>query len=147
MLKGGKGADELIGDAGNDRLDGGDGNDESRGALGDDLIVGGAGADEGFGSAGSDTLNGGTGNDRCRVGTTVTASSAVQAATIFGKGWAGDDTLDAVDGVEGNDFANGGDGAADACTADRSRHRHRMRGLTGLSPWAMMVAPLPRLPA
>lgn len=96
-LRGGGGANILVGDrapqsmlagAGNDSVDGGGGNDTLNGNQGDDLVQGGIGADDVRGGRGNDLALGGAGND-----------------TAWGD--LGDDT---VNGNEGNDRVTGGDG-------------------------------------
>jgi Ca2+-binding RTX toxin-like protein len=62
-VRGGPGADTLIGGGGPDKLLGGEGNDELAGRGGDDMIFGGPGNDALFGGSGDDTLRGGPGND------------------------------------------------------------------------------------
>lgn len=67
-LRGGKGGDEVFGEAGNDilngnedgdKVDGGDGDDIVRGGKGDDTVIGGEGRDFLFGDNGKDLLIGG----------------------------------------------------------------------------------------
>jgi Ca2+-binding RTX toxin-like protein len=58
-MRGGPGADTLVGGNGPDRLVGGEGNDTLVGRGGDDMIFGGPGADELIGGAGNDVLRGG----------------------------------------------------------------------------------------
>jgi Ca2+-binding RTX toxin-like protein len=58
-LSGGKGADRLSGNAGNDALFGGNDADVLNGGFGDDEASGGNGADAINGGAGNDTINGG----------------------------------------------------------------------------------------
>jgi Ca2+-binding RTX toxin-like protein len=79
-LRGGKGGDQVFGEAGkdilngnehSDRVDGGDGNDIVRGGKGDDILIGGPGSDFLFGDDGKDILIGGT-----LTGSTVNPDSA-----------------------------------------------------------------------
>jgi hypothetical protein len=62
-MRGGAGADALVGGGGPDKLIGGDGNDRLVGRGGDDLIFGGPGNDSIYGGSGEDVLRGGPGND------------------------------------------------------------------------------------
>ena len=62
-LRGGAGADRLVGRRGNDELRGKGGDDELRGGRGNDLLRGGAGDDVLHGGRGNDVLRGGIGND------------------------------------------------------------------------------------
>ena len=68
-LAGGKGADQLRGNASANVLDGGAGSDTVLGAAGNDTINGGTGTDTLLGGAGNDTINGGTGSDAIDGGT------------------------------------------------------------------------------
>ena len=118
-IEGGSGNDILRGNAGDDYVDGGErgccvvdantGDDLLFGGKGDDIlwaadfgaaeITGGGGDDEIHGLQGSDLLIGGSGRD------VVT-------------GGASDDFINIVDGVRGNDTADGETGT-DTCRADR----------------------------
>jgi hypothetical protein len=62
-LRGGPGADTLVGGGGPDKLLGGDGNDHLVGRGGDDVLYGGDGNDSLYGGSGEDTLRGGPGTD------------------------------------------------------------------------------------
>jgi Ca2+-binding RTX toxin-like protein len=73
-VRGGQGADDLVGDAGDDphvngnlgddEVYGGDGNDTVYGGQGNDFVFGDAGNDQLSGDLGNDTLTGGGGADR-----------------------------------------------------------------------------------
>lgn len=63
VLRGGGGADELIGTAFNDTIFGGSGNDSMSGLAGADVLNGDADNDSLTGGQGDDQLNGGIGND------------------------------------------------------------------------------------
>lgn len=91
-LTGGKGADLLVGGAGNDTLSGLAGNDVLTGNDGSDRLIGGAGNDvlngnDGsdwlIGGAGNDTLNGGSGADVFRFDTALNAKGNVDRITDF----------------------------------------------------------------
>jgi RTX calcium-binding nonapeptide repeat (4 copies) len=62
-LVGGPGNDDLFGDNGADRIDGGKGNDSIAGGDGADVLVGGDGDDQLDGEAGPDVIRGGPGDD------------------------------------------------------------------------------------
>lgn len=62
-MRGGQGADTLVGGGGPDKLIGGEGGDRLVGRGGDDLIFGGPGNDSIYAGAGEDVLRGGPGND------------------------------------------------------------------------------------
>lgn len=122
----GRGADVIIGGAGNDvidasyygtnatlqtndtdTVDGGAGNDTITAGYGADLLIGGLGDDSVSGGDGNDTIDGDHGNDVLRGGN--------GADTIVGDD--GDDSLfgdtgaDYLSGDAGNDVINGGSGA------------------------------------
>ncbi len=119
------GADDMIGDTGNDRLfsgagddtvEGAGGNDELRGGAGDDLLLGSDGADTLHGEDGADTLNGGAGDDALfghNSGDTLQGGAGNDAL----QGSSGEDILDGGDGddvMQGgldNDTLHGGMGA------------------------------------
>lgn len=96
-VRGGDGADILVGTTGGDRLCGMAGDDTLRGFAGNDLLLGGAGCDQLTGEAGRDRLDGQAGND-----------------AIFGN--RGEDTLfgrggtDLLNGGRGHDMLDGGTG-------------------------------------
>lgn len=75
VVRGGSGADTLLGTAAGERLDGNGGGDTLIGGPGDDTLNGGVGADRLVGGDGADTLNGGDGDDllEARDGTGDTA--------------------------------------------------------------------------
>ncbi|MEV6580432.1 hypothetical protein AB0M92_19960 [Streptomyces sp. NPDC051582] len=99
FLSGGAGNDTLIGSSGRDRILGGDGNDSIEGRNGSDFIDAGAGNDVVDGGNGNDQVTAGPGND-------------------FVDGGTGRDSLDAIDGIGGNDRIQGG-AQTDTCRADR----------------------------
>lgn len=96
-ITGGPANDDIIGDAGHNRLDGAAGNDEIRGANGNDVIFGRDGDDQMHGGNGQDRLYGHNGND-------------------YGYGGDGTDRVvggsgsDVVYGGNGSDRVGGGDG-------------------------------------
>ena len=113
VLRGGPGNDILKGGRGNDLLRGGSGQDTARrepgqrtfsGALGNDVVRGGLGRDTVRGGNGNDHVWGGPGNDLVVGGP--------GSDTLFGNH--GNDKLNAMDGVGGNDIANGGSGSTPA---------------------------------
>ncbi|MBK7060664.1 MAG: hypothetical protein IPH51_09245 [Rubrivivax sp.] len=63
-LRGGEGADNLLGFDSNDEINGYGGNDTITGAVGNDILYGGVGDDSLNGGPGSDVLDGGTGVDQ-----------------------------------------------------------------------------------
>jgi Ca2+-binding RTX toxin-like protein len=62
-MRGGSGADVLVGGSGPDRLYGGAGDDKLVGRGGNDVLLGGAGNDKLYGGPGNDVLKGGAGQD------------------------------------------------------------------------------------
>ncbi len=98
VLRGGNGADRLVGGDGDDVLVGGDNNDLLSGGDGEDRLYGGNGNDDLRGGNGNDDLRGGAGNDDLRGG----------AGNDFLAGQAGDDL---VYGQSGNDDIRGGAGS------------------------------------
>jgi autotransporter-associated beta strand protein len=110
---GGRGDDELIGDAlnnklsadlGNDTLTGGQGNDTLHGGAGDDSLIGGLGNDWMSGGAGADLLEGGEGIDGITYsGATLGVVVDLAAQTVSG----GDAEGDTISGFE---YATGGNG-------------------------------------
>ena len=105
------GADTIAGKDGNDNeLSGGRGADTVRGNRGNDYVYGGPGTDAVFGNAGDDYVHGGPGADN---------PNAKAGAGLFGGG--GDDIVDGVDGIIGNDRLDGGTDTAtgaDVCLVD-----------------------------
>jgi hypothetical protein len=99
-LEGSAGADILCGMGGDDSLSGFSGPDFVDGGNGADVLVGGSGGDRLVGRAGSDVVVGGRGPDY-----------------IYG-GHGPDACLNSKDGVQGNDFIDGGAGR-DGYRADR----------------------------
>jgi Ca2+-binding RTX toxin-like protein len=135
---GGNGNDILRGSSGNDNLNGGAGNDifyESVGANGADTFSGGPGTDVADYSARSATLtvtindlaNDGQAGEADNVktdvedlvggssGDSLTTSGSTSANRLVGQG--GNDALNVVDGISGNDTIDGG-ADTDSCTAD-----------------------------
>jgi Ca2+-binding RTX toxin-like protein len=97
-LLGTAGDDVICAKGGNDAVEGRGGNDRLVGGGGEDVLRGGFGNDRLYGGDGRDALTGGKGEDR-----------------HYGQG--ARDELDARDGVEGNDLADGGAGT-DTCKTD-----------------------------
>ncbi|MDJ0574459.1 MAG: CRTAC homolog protein, partial [Xenococcaceae cyanobacterium MO_234.B1] len=91
------GANQIIGEAGDDNINGEAGNDSIIGGDGADSLIGGAGNDTINGETGNDTLSGGTGNDSLLGGDNDDVLNGNE----------GDDTLE---GNDGNDQLNGGEG-------------------------------------
>ncbi|MEO8290717.1 MAG: Calx-beta domain-containing protein, partial [Gaiellaceae bacterium] len=105
-LRGGSGADVLVGHSGNNRLEGGPGNDSLTGNGGNDTFDGGAGAD---------TMNGGDGTDTADYSTRSAPITADLLGTV-GDGEAGEnDTIgadvEAVKGGSASDLFLGGPAA------------------------------------
>ena len=106
-LRGGRGADELIGSESADVLDGNEGNDFIRGLAGDDTIAGGTGNDKLAGNEGNDHIDGGPGSDLLVGGK--------DDDTVFGSD--GNDRIrgnfgrDLLVGDSESDTIHGGDGA------------------------------------
>jgi Ca2+-binding RTX toxin-like protein len=102
-LAGGNNNDKLYGEAGNDLLQGDTGNDFLDGGADNDRLLGGDGEDQLYGGLGQDSLDGGENSDRLFGGE--------NSDRLYGK--AGDDILaggegnDILDGNEGNDALTG----------------------------------------
>lgn len=103
-LRGGRGGDQVFGEAGgdilngnqdNDILDGGDGNDIVRGGQGDDIVIGGNGSDFLFGDLGKDVLIGGT-----LTGNTVNPDGAQDIFELKDPGVANPADADLIRGFE-----------------------------------------------
>ncbi|MGR3375002.1 MAG: M10 family metallopeptidase C-terminal domain-containing protein [Pseudooceanicola nanhaiensis] len=96
-----------------DRLDGGAGADSLYGSDGDDTLIGRDDDDLLYGNAGNDVINGGAGIDRASY---IYATGAVQVMLNAGTatGADGNDTLAAVENVDGSSFGDKlvGNGAA-----------------------------------
>ena len=90
--------DEIRGTPGRDVVHALAGKDRVWGLGGDDSVCGGRGGDRLYGGPGDDKVVAGLGADRARGGR-------------------GDDFIDAADGIGGNDFVSGEDGA-DHCALD-----------------------------
>jgi Ca2+-binding RTX toxin-like protein len=117
LIRGGSGADSILGIDGNDRIEGGGGDDWLDGGEGNDVLVGGSGTNWLFGGPGSDSfgaelvagiqnIDGGPGADRLVVssfGDTVTVD--LVAGTITG-GPADNSTLRNVEIVDGRSLAS-----------------------------------------
>ncbi len=124
VLSGGLGHDLVNGQDGNDVLYGGDGNDtlsgdlrvrpanglydtaEHRGAGGNDLLDGGAGIDFLYGGEGDDFLRGGADNDSLYGDYNPSRFPVSTYMEIAG----GNDTLNGIATVWGNDVLDGGEG-------------------------------------
>ncbi|NUB46496.1 sulfatase-like hydrolase/transferase, partial [Fertoebacter nigrum] len=122
-LRGGAGADVLLGDTLANRIEGGAGHDALHGRAGDDTLAGGDGNDVLFGGTGADRLEGGAGFDTVHyTGTAGLRADLLVASTNTGEamgdsfsgiealtGTAGQDTLlghtgaDVLDGGAGHD--------------------------------------------
>jgi predicted extracellular nuclease/2',3'-cyclic-nucleotide 2'-phosphodiesterase (5'-nucleotidase family)/phosphodiesterase/alkaline phosphatase D-like protein len=105
--RGGFGADDFAGAAGDDRLDGRFGNDSLEGAAGNDTLIGGFGGDSLDGGTSNDSLDGGFGNDTLFGGSGDDSASGGFGDDAIGGG-EGDDSLG---GGFGNDTLEGGAGA------------------------------------
>ena len=119
QLSGDAGDDRLVALAGDDTLEGGDGRDTLNGGAGDDRITGGATSDDlrdvVYAGAGADYADGGHGNDRIHgMDGNDTLLGGFGADVLVGQ--EGDDVLsggplsDEVSGGPGDDFLNGGFG-------------------------------------
>lgn len=86
LVSGGAGNDNLFGGLGHDEVNGGDGDDNMYGGIGNDLVIGGDGNDALHGKQDQDTIYGGAGNDRAFGGA--------------GHDW--------IDGGTGHDYIRGG---------------------------------------
>ncbi|GAB2805235.1 calcium-binding protein [Actinoallomurus bryophytorum] len=146
-LQGGTGNDQIDAGAGNDVIVGGPGDDRIDGSDGDDQSIAEStpdGADVFFGEAGTDTMSyslrttavavtpddradDGAFNEGDNVASTVENITGGQGGDfLFGNdlpnrlfGGNGSDSLNAVDGVSGNDVVDGAQGTGtDTCTAD-----------------------------
>ncbi len=97
-----------IAGGGNDTIHGGDGDDTLNGLSGNDVLYGEGGDDGLYGGAGDDTLDGGAGaNDVAGyygLGAGVTVDLAIAGPQDTGA--AGIDTLIAIEGLGGTDFAD-----------------------------------------
>lgn len=83
LLVGGAGNDTLSGLAGNDVLTGNDGSDRLLGGAGNDVLNGNDGSDWLIGGAGNDTLTGGSGADVFRFDTALSAKGNVDRIMDF----------------------------------------------------------------
>jgi glucose/arabinose dehydrogenase len=92
------GVENLLGSSKNDTLTGSSANNTITGGAGVDAIEGMDGADKLTGSGAGDTVHGGAGND------SVVGSGG--ADNLFGD--EDDDTVNSKDGINGNDFLDGG---------------------------------------
>lgn len=116
LLLGGRGADILGGEEGNDSLEGGRGNDDLSGDAGEDQLFGNSGDDVISGGTGADTIRGGEGNDTLwgNSGDDVIGGSY---GDDLAYGGAGRDTIttdagfDTIHGGAGRDLLNGGGNA------------------------------------
>lgn len=96
-IRGGEGADRLIGGPGSDKLYGDDDGEPGR----DDVLVGGGGHDDLYGYLGNDTLLGGDGDD-WMVG---------YEGRDVARGGPGDDAMDSMTSKDGADLLDGGPGS------------------------------------
>ncbi len=97
-------ADELGGNAGDNRLSGLGGADRLRGRGGADILEGGIGNDLLEGGSGADTLSGGEGADTADYSASATSVSVSLAEGTASGGDAAGDTLTSVENLTGTDF-------------------------------------------
>jgi Ca2+-binding RTX toxin-like protein len=110
VILGTQGADNMTGDANNNRLEGGAGNDSLRGAAGDDTLTGGAGNDVLDGGSGADVLDGGDGIDTASYASSATGLTVSLLAPANNTGDARGDTYIGIENLEGsnqNDILSG----------------------------------------
>ena len=107
-----RGADTLVGSAGNDRLVGMDGNDTVLGGSGDDDVNGNTGDDIVHGNSGADFVRGGQGDDLVYGGNGDDwhVNGNIGDDTVFGDG-SQDPGADTIFGGQGNDYLFGDFGA------------------------------------
>ncbi|HEY8571585.1 matrixin family metalloprotease [Phenylobacterium sp.] len=132
QLRGGAGADTVLGNAagnsiwgggGDDRITAGSGRNFLRGDDGDDWIIGGADTDDSHGNMGNDTVQGGAGDDWV-VGGKDNDMLFGEDGSDVSLGNLGSDTIDGgagddvVRGGQGGDIVGGGTGA-DWISGDR----------------------------
>ncbi len=116
-LRGGAGADALVGLQVGERILAKGGDDVVRAGRGDDVVIGGAGDDRIFGGQGFDTLRGGKGNDLLRAGGTGSPEGRAEGRADALFGGAGEDRLigsrarDVLEGGGGDDRLEGRGGA------------------------------------
>ncbi len=96
-------ADQLGGDAGDNRLEGRDGNDILEGRGGNDILLGGAGDDVLTGGAGADVLDGGLGNNTADYSFGATGVSISLASGTAHGGDAEGDVLTNIQNLTGTD--------------------------------------------
>lgn len=125
VINGSRGHDVIDGKGGNDQINGSCGDDTLLGGVGDDTIYGGAdclviglpvvagGNDTLDGGADDDKLYGGNGNDVLTDKIDQIFAGELDADQLFGED--GNDTIDADDGIIGNDKVDGGNDT-DSCT-------------------------------
>ncbi len=114
VIRGGDGADTLIGTDGADEFVAGGGDDVVNAGAGDYIVDAGTGNDTVYGGAGDDTINGGAGDDTLYGdGDDDTISGGDGNDTIFGN-----DGDDEIEGGDGNDIAFGGAGSDDIDMGD-----------------------------
>jgi Ca2+-binding RTX toxin-like protein len=120
-LHGVAGNDTIYGDAGNDYIEGGSGNDTSYGDAGNDYIEGGSGNDILYGAKGDDIVHGRAGDDFIDGGDNKDYLVGDEGSdNLYGQGER--DVLITLDGVKGNDLANGGPGfVIDLCIIDSGK--------------------------
>ena len=141
-LRGGEGADTLIGSVAAEEIFGGDGDDSIDAGAGDDTVDGGAGADLINGDSGNDSLRGGTDDDTINGGEgDDTIDGGLDSDVITGgdgddllRGNFGDDNLngnsgrDTLQGQSGEDTLSGGSGRD---LLDGGRNDDRINGQSG----------------
>jgi hypothetical protein len=134
QIFGGDGNDTELGSGGADKLSGGDGNDNLRGEADADTLNGDGGDDQLDGGAASDTLTGGPGKDAAvyasrtkSVNVSLDAADNdgesgerdfVRVTTESTKTGAGNDTINARDGVAGDVSCGAGDDSVLADSTD-----------------------------
>lgn len=141
-LRGGEGADTILGSAFAEEIFGGDGDDSIDAGAGDDTVDGDAGADIINGGLGDDSLRGGSDDDTINGGEgNDTVDGGLDSDIITGgngddslRGNFGDDNLngnsgnDTLNGQSGQDTLSGGSGAD---LLDGGRNGDRINGQSG----------------
>lgn len=104
VIAGTQGADNMTGDANNNRLEGNAGNDTLRGGAGNDELLGGLGDDVLEGGSGADTLNGGDGNDTATYASSLAGLTVSLQAVADNTGDAEGDTFVSIENLVGSNF-------------------------------------------